>query len=289
YGIAVVFLLPLCLLKNASKMRYASTFGILSLFFLIIIVVAECPFYIKKNIIDENQEVNYFDFISGLRGNMKLLQSIVTVFYAFSCHVGAFPVLQTLHNPTQKRTKKVLFRAISLDTICYLIIGATGYLTQPLHCPDLIIERNKLFESDWLMTIGEICFILTLLAKIRLSIIMSDFLSEDFVEDDSKLAQVIKYLQFKKQKVVLLHIMAEEELEIDLSGTYYLIDSENTDSKLRVTMDAEAVNSYMEKLEEFTGSLKRCAKKLNASYHLCSTKDRFDKIVFEELRDIYEF
>ena len=166
YGIAVVFLLPLCLLKNASKMRYASTFGILSLFFLIIIVVAECPFYIKKNIIDENQEVNYFDFISGLRGNMKLLQSIVTVFYAFSCHVGAFPVLQTLHNPTQKRTKKVLFRAISLDTICYLIIGATGYLTQPLHCPDLIIERNKLFESDWLMTIGEICFILTLLAKI---------------------------------------------------------------------------------------------------------------------------
>ena len=122
-----------------------------------------------------------------------------------------------------------------------------------------------------------------------LSIIMSDFLSEDFVEDDSKLAQVIKYLQFKKQKVVLLHIMAEEELEIDLSGTYYLIDSENTDSKLRVTMDAEAVNSYMEKLEEFTGSLKRCAKKMNASYHLCSTKDRFDKIVFEELRDIYEF
>ena len=109
------------------------------------------------------------------------------------------------------------------------------------------------------------------------------------MEDDSKLAQVIKYLQFRKQKVVLLHIMAEEELQIDLSGTYYLIDSENTDSKLRVTMDAEAVNSYMEKLEEFTGSLKRCAKKLNASYHLCSTEDRFDKIVFEELRDIYEF
>ena len=108
YGISFIILYPLCLLKNASKMRYASTFGILSLFFLIFIVVIECPFYIKKHIIEEKQELNYYDIISGLKGNMKLLQSIITVFYAFSCHVGVFPVLQTLHNPTEKRTKKVL-------------------------------------------------------------------------------------------------------------------------------------------------------------------------------------
>ena len=55
YGISFIILYPLCLLKNASKMRYASTFGILSLFFLIFIVVIECPFYIKKNIIEEKQ------------------------------------------------------------------------------------------------------------------------------------------------------------------------------------------------------------------------------------------
>lgn len=166
YGLTCIILLPLCLLRNASKMRYASTFGIFSLFFLIFIVVIESPFYIKKYIIEEKQEVNYFDILSGLKGNMKLLQSIVTVFYAFSCHVGAFPVLHTLHKPTEKRSKKVLRRAISIDIICYLIIGAAGYLTQPLNSPDLIIERNKIFDNDWLMTIGEICFILTLLAKI---------------------------------------------------------------------------------------------------------------------------
>ena len=50
YGIMILFLLPLCLLHNASKMRYASTFGIVSLFLLIIIVVAECPFYIMDHI-----------------------------------------------------------------------------------------------------------------------------------------------------------------------------------------------------------------------------------------------
>ena len=166
YGIMILFLLPLCLLHNASKMRYASTFGIISLFLLIIIVVAECPFYIIDHINNDKFELNYFDILSGLKGDMKLLQSIVTVFYAFSCHVGAFPVLQTLHNPIERRQKKVIRRAIYIDIISYLIIGASGYLTQPLNTPDLIIERDKLFNSDWIMTIGEICFILTLLAKI---------------------------------------------------------------------------------------------------------------------------
>ena len=166
YGIMILFLLPLCLLHNASKMRYASTFGIISLFLLIIIVVAECPFYIIDHINNDKFELNYFDILSGIKGDMKLLQSIVTVFYAFSCHVGAFPVLQTLHNPIERRQKKVIRRAIYIDIISYLIIGASGYLTQPLKTPDLIIERDKLFNSDWIMTIGEICFILTLLAKI---------------------------------------------------------------------------------------------------------------------------
>ena len=166
YGIMILFLLPLCLLHNASKMRYASTFGIISLFLLIIIVVAECPFYIIDHINNDKFELNYFDILSGLKGDMKLLQSIVTVFYAFSCHVGAFPVLQTLHNPIERRQKKVIRRAIYIDIISYLIIGASGYLTQPLKTPDLIIERDKLFNSDWIMTIGEICFIVTLLAKI---------------------------------------------------------------------------------------------------------------------------
>jgi amino acid permease len=166
YGIMILFLLPLCLLHNASKMRYASTFGIISLFLLIIIVVAECPFYIIDHINNDKFELNYFDILSGLKGDMKLLQSIVTVFYAFSCHVGAFPVLQTLHNPIERRQKKVIRRAIYIDIISYLIIGASGYLTQPLNTPDLIIERDKLFNSDWIMTIGEICFIVTLLAKI---------------------------------------------------------------------------------------------------------------------------
>ena len=166
YGMTILILFPLCQLKDVSKMRYASTFGMISLFILIFIIVVECPFFIKENIINKKQPINYFDILPGLKGNMKLLQSIVTLFYAYACHVGAFPVFESLHKPTHKRIHKLINRAIAIDIVCYLIIGASGYLTQPLNTPDLIIERDKIFSSDWLMNIGNFFFMFTLIAKI---------------------------------------------------------------------------------------------------------------------------
>ena len=166
YLIAGFILSPLCLLKNISKMRYASIFGIFSLFFLIFIVVIECPFYIKYNFIDNKTKINFIDIISGFKGDMKILQSISTLFYAFSCHVGVFPVLNTLKSPTPQRIHLLFKKSIILDISCYLIIGISGYLTQPIDTPDLIIERKKIFNNDFLMVFGQICFIFTLIAKI---------------------------------------------------------------------------------------------------------------------------
>ena len=168
YIISIVILTPLCLLKNISKMRYASMFGIFSLFFLIFIVVIECPFYVKNNFYDKNKiiKLNYIDILSGFEGDMKILQAISTLFYAFSCHVGVFPVLNSLKNPTRARIKLLFKKSILLDIICYLIIGISGYLTQPDDTPDIIIERKSIFKNDFLMNIGQICFILTLIAKI---------------------------------------------------------------------------------------------------------------------------
>ncbi len=122
-----------------------------------------------------------------------------------------------------------------------------------------------------------------------LSVIMSDFLSEEYVDDPSKIEQLIHYLQYRKQKVVILHILAKEEIDVDLSGTFFLIDSEDKDNRVRVTMESGSIKSYKEALDEFISDIKRSVKKCGATYHLCSTGVGFDKIIFEELRDIYEF
>jgi amino acid permease len=166
YLITVVVLFPLCRLKTISRMRYASTFGILSLFLLIFIVFIECPFFYNHNVVNGNQKINYYDVSPGFGKDLHFFQSISTIIYAFSCHVGVFPVLNSLHNPTRKRVQKVFRRATLLDIVCYIIIGFSGYLSQPEHTPDLIIERDKIFNNDFLMTIGQVLFIFTLIAKI---------------------------------------------------------------------------------------------------------------------------
>ena len=84
------------------------------------------------------------DVRPGFGKDMQFLQSISTIIYAFACHVGVFPVLNSLHNPTRKRVQKVFRRATLLDIVCYLIIGFSGYLTQPQNTPDLILERDKI-------------------------------------------------------------------------------------------------------------------------------------------------
>ena len=166
YFITITILFPLCRLKTISRMRYASTFGILSLFLLIFIVLVECPFFYYHNVIKEGQKINFMNLKPGFQKDMQFLQSISTIIYAFACHVGVFPVLNSLHNPTRKRVQKVFRRATLLDIVCYLIIGYSGYLSQPENMPDLILERDKIFSNDFFMTIGQMLFIFTLIAKI---------------------------------------------------------------------------------------------------------------------------
>ena len=166
YFITIAVLFPLCRLKTISGMRYASTFGILSLFLLIFIVLVECPFFYIHNVVKGGQKINFMDLNPGFQKDMQFLQSISTIIYAFSCHVGVFPVLNSLHNPTRKRVQKVFRRATLIDIICYLIIGFSGYLSQPQNTPDLILERDKIFSNDYFMTLGQILFIFTLVAKI---------------------------------------------------------------------------------------------------------------------------
>ena len=48
----------------------------------------------------------------------------------------------------------------------YLIVGNTGYLSNPLNTPPLIIERYKLFSNDIVITIARMLFIITVAAKI---------------------------------------------------------------------------------------------------------------------------
>ncbi len=157
YAICLL-LVPLCLLKDISKMRIASLFSICSLIYAIIVIIVECPIYFSNFVkkYDWKKDVNWFDFSAGFDKNLYFFRGTATIFFAYTCHVGAFPVYKTLKNNITRRINKVFMRSILLDIIIYLTVGICGYLTEPIETHDLIIYRNKLLNNDIAMDLARL-------------------------------------------------------------------------------------------------------------------------------------
>lgn len=171
YSVLHVILLPLCLLKDMSKLRFSSIFGVFSLFFVMIIVIIQFPSYYSNYLETkkEGQELNIFDISKGFGPDLLFFKGTATIFYSFNCHIAAFPILKGLKDGVNRRIQKVFRRSLILDALVYLVIGICGYLTSPIGTPDLIVERKKLGETDYLMTIGRFFFLCTLLMKLPAS------------------------------------------------------------------------------------------------------------------------
>ena len=121
-----------------------------------------------------------------------------------------------------------------------------------------------------------------------MTVIVSYFMNEALTSGDTEeFSQMLKYLRFMKQKPVVIQVLAKEELDIELTGTCNLVDSEDENSKIRVTMDSQTIEMYKKGLNAFTGAIRHVCEKNGATYHMCSTAVSFDKIIFEELRDLY--
>ena len=122
-----------------------------------------------------------------------------------------------------------------------------------------------------------------------MTFMISDFLQEDFTDRDKETAKkLLRYLDYRRQKPVFLHVLAGEELFVDLTGTRNLIDMENN-STLRLTLDASSIRAYEKSLAEFTSGLERECDKAGAFYAVCSTETDFSKLIFQDLRALYDF
>lgn len=166
YGF-VALVIPLCLLKDQSKMKFTSLVSVCSLLYVIGVIVAESPGYYKyykEHTYEESKEsthANWFDVTKAFGSDMIFFSCLATIFFSFTCHVGAFPAYKTLRNRSVRRIFKVFRRSIILDLVIYYLVSICGFITQPIDCPDLIIYRTAKDDGiDYFMTIakGFICF-----------------------------------------------------------------------------------------------------------------------------------
>ena len=120
------------------------------------------------------------------------------------------------------------------------------------------------------------------------TILVSDFLQEAFLDQEQEaLHRLLRFLDYRKQKTVLLQVLAKEELSVELTGTRNLIDMEDQ-SALRVTLDAGSIRTYEKSLQEFTDRIRRECVRAGAFYAVCSTGTDIYQLIFQDLRMLYD-
>jgi amino acid permease len=172
-GIATFIIIPLCLLKDISSLRIVSLLGVFTMFYIIILILIQSPFYInyywEKVYKSEEPKTHLklFDFFSCFDKNLFFFQGTATLFYSFTCHLGAFPIFNSLKQNAMKRIHKVIVRTLFIDCFFFLIISVFGYLTWPINTPSLILERDNIFGgADIYMSIGRLALMFIVLAKL---------------------------------------------------------------------------------------------------------------------------
>jgi len=131
--IAAVILLPLSLKRDMSSLAFAGVLSVVSLFYTMLVLVVECPFYFKEYRHSPTTELRAFVF------DANILTSFSLVFFAYTCQMSLMPVYSELVRPNYGRIKKIVHRAITIDFLFYMIIAIAGYFSMFNGTSDIVI------------------------------------------------------------------------------------------------------------------------------------------------------
>jgi len=162
---------PICILKDITKMRFASLFGICALSYTILVIVIESPWFFKNyldNYKEEDPEThaNWFDISKSFQSDVSFFAVISAIFCVFTCHNSAFPIYKTLKYNTPRRINNLFKRAIGMLLVINFFLSICGFMTSPLNPKSLIIFRVSIFDNDIFMTIAKVSLAVALYLSI---------------------------------------------------------------------------------------------------------------------------
>jgi len=131
--IAILILLPLSLKKDMSSLAFTSIVSVGALFYVLIVMAIEVPFYWKEN--RHKPETVMYAF----KLDANLLTSFSLVFFAFTCQFALLPIYSELVNPNYRRISKVIKRAMAVDVIFFALISCAGYFSMFNGTSDVVI------------------------------------------------------------------------------------------------------------------------------------------------------
>ncbi|GAB6169837.1 DUF58 domain-containing protein [Clostridium carnis] len=116
------------------------------------------------------------------------------------------------------------------------------------------------------------------LASRGVSIVVSDFLNNQGLTD---LEDGLKYLAFKKQQIVLVQVLSEEEINPEFSNEVTLIDSE-TGEEVKMSLTPSLIKEYKNTLKLYNKSVEDLTKKYGGKFISISSSNSIEEIILDK-------
>ncbi|HBZ03058.1 MAG TPA: hypothetical protein DEO83_04520 [Lachnospiraceae bacterium] len=110
-----------------------------------------------------------------------------------------------------------------------------------------------------------------------MSFIISDFMDESFLMEEEELLRLMNY---RRMEVRLIHILSKEELEVERTGSFRFIDSEDETKDVKLTLDRSVIKEYKAALDKYINDISALAIKYGAVYKLCSSDEPLRQTIY---------
>ena len=110
------------------------------------------------------------------------------------------------------------------------------------------------------------------------SIVVSDFLNNEGIRD---LEDALKYLAFKKQDIILVQILSDEEINPDFNNEITFIDCE-TNENVKMSLTPNIIKEYKKALKLYKKSIEDLVRKYGGKFISVSSSMEIEEIILGE-------
>jgi len=181
--------------KSIDEFRYFSLVSFAIFVYVVVVCLVQAPAYYADLKAREMNEFNFFDI--SLK---NFLSKYGLLLFSYNCITNFFGAVTTVHNPSQRRLRKIFGRTFVILALLFFVFGTAAYLSVGSKQPDpirLFIFRPKIGETDYFMQAGRTLLILSLFVGFGLNVYPLKVMSfELFKVPKNNLSNIILSLGF---------------------------------------------------------------------------------------------